>query len=88
MRRVGGSTHCLWMELRSEVRLGLVHDALVTLVVDVGKKSLPSGRQVAVVDCIAMVLRRNVALAGQLVDDGLILATISEGKLYGLSTSR
>ena len=88
MRRVGGSTHCLWMELRSEVRLGLVHDALVTLVVDVGKERLPSGRQVGVVDCESMVLRRNVALAGQLVNDRLILTTISEGKLLGLSTSR
>ena len=61
-----------------------MHDTLVTAVVPIDEKWLPLGRELVRVQRIPMILRRDVALVGEQVHNGLVLAAIAERELVGL----
>mmetsp|Transcript_18365 Transcript_18365/g.28644 ORF Transcript_18365/g.28644 Transcript_18365/m.28644 type:complete len:839 (-) Transcript_18365:393-2909(-) len=86
--RVRGAAAVLRVELGREPGVLLVHDALVGAVVHVLKEHLPVLGQRGAVHRVAVVLRGDVALAGEHVHHGLVLPAVAEGQLGGLGAHR
>lgn len=59
-----------------EERLVVVHDALVGVVVGVGKEDIPVIRKALRIHCKAVVLGRDKATLGALMDARLVMAAV------------
>ena len=80
------TTARLWVELHGKKGLGLVHDALVAVVIRVGEERFPVGRQRGLVHSEAVVLGRDVAAGRAHVDARLVHTAVAKLHLVRLGT--
>mmetsp|Transcript_5973 Transcript_5973/g.11285 ORF Transcript_5973/g.11285 Transcript_5973/m.11285 type:complete len:303 (+) Transcript_5973:348-1256(+) len=80
------STGCLWMELSCEVGPSFVRNTFITSIICIGEENLPTRLESVTVNMITMILRCNVTLSSLMVQNWLILASISKRKFFCLST--
>jgi hypothetical protein len=84
--RVHGSALCFGVELRAEDRARGVNEALVGLVVQVGKVLLPLAAESSRVNSVSVVLRSDVALSSGEIQSGDVVGTVAVLELDGLSS--
>mmetsp|Transcript_17420 Transcript_17420/g.39337 ORF Transcript_17420/g.39337 Transcript_17420/m.39337 type:complete len:324 (-) Transcript_17420:1133-2104(-) len=85
---VGGTVGSFWMELGGHVGTRGVDNTLVSSVIQVGEERLPVFGEGCTIDGISMILRSDVRLSCDIIDDWLILSTITKGQLHRLSPCR
>jgi len=73
------------MELSGEEWLGNMSDTFVGVVVEIDEILFPIRREKLCVDSITVILRSDVGLASGNVDDRLIVASVTIGKLVGMA---
>ncbi len=84
--RIGGPRGSFGVELSSKIGSGGVGNTLVRSVVSIGEKSFPSRAESGAVNDETVVLGSDVALSSLVVQDRLVLSTVTKWQLLGGSS--